>query len=130
MAWNRQEHPSALARRKGDDRSVEVQPQDEPSDGTSRAEGEKDQLAPCPVQLPPTAPESDPKHGKGNQFEKQKPKFAGIAKKKSRMDNVHSKSLVPDREITDSDEEVKEQCYHVMAMIEEPSVRHLSISVQ
>ena len=53
---------------------------------------------------------------------KQKQKFAGIAKKKSRMGNVHSKSLVPDREIliTDSEEEVEQQCYNVMAVIAEP----------
>jgi hypothetical protein len=37
----------------GDDRSDEVQPQEEPPDGPSRAGGEKDQLAPCPIQLPP-----------------------------------------------------------------------------
>jgi hypothetical protein len=39
------------------------------------------------------------------------------------MGNVHSKSLVPDREIsiTDSNEEVEEQCYNVMAVIEEPN---------
>ena len=38
------------------------------------------------------------------------------------MGNVHSKSLVPDREIsiTDSDQEVEEQCYNVMAVIDEP----------
>ena len=75
---------------------------------------------------------SDPKPGKGNQFKKQKPKFAGIVKKKSRMGNVHSKSLVPDREvsITDSDEEVEEQCYNkmglLMAVIEEP--KHAQIN--
>ena len=66
--------------------------------------------------------ESDPKPGKGNQIDKQKPKFAGIAKKKSRMGKAQSKSLVPDREIsiTDSDEEVEEQCYNVMAVVDEP----------
>ncbi len=54
-------------------------------------------------------------------YEKQKHKFAGIAKKKGKLGNLLSKSLVPNREIsiTGSDEEEQgEQCNNVMVLVE------------
>ncbi len=64
--------------------------------------------------------ETEAKNGKGFQFEKQKPKFAGIAKRKGKLGNLQSKSFVPNREfsITDPDEEEQEeQCNNVMVIV-------------
>ncbi len=68
--------------------------------------------------------EPEPKNGKGFQFEKQKLKLAGIAKKKGKLGNLQARSLVLNREIsmTDSvEEEKEEQCNNVMVFVEPKS---------
>jgi hypothetical protein len=65
--------------------------------------------------------EPEPKNGKGFQFERQKQKFAGIAKNKGKLVNLQARSLVPNHEIsmTDSvEEEQEEQCNNVMVVVE------------
>jgi hypothetical protein len=53
----------------------------------------------------------EPKNGMGFQFEKQKQKFAGIAKRTGKLGNLQTKSLIQNSEvsITDSDEEEQEE---------------------
>ncbi len=55
-------------------------------------------------------PELEPKTGKGFQFEKQKPKIAGISKRNENLGNLQStgKSLVQNSKIsiTDSDHRI------------------------
>jgi hypothetical protein len=79
--------------------------------------------------------EPELKNGEGFQFEKQKTKFAGIARKKGKLGNLQAKSLVQHREIsmTDSDEEEQEeQCNNVMVFVEpkRAPVNYLTMSAK